>query len=159
MSYIEPVKCNIIFNPIFGESRLAFEGIQELKESKKIGIRFHGIIATFFLKILGKTIDIEDITGKVYHLNRGSLVNWLDKHQAVINKRELNDKEIADTLKNFTEKQASPKIKELYEIRKQLGDKWTKMTALPIYSKQRQQMREEIHDLIDKRDKLLLELK
>ena len=40
-------ECKTISNPIFGESRLAFEGVKETS-SQKSGIRYHNSITAFF---------------------------------------------------------------------------------------------------------------
>lgn len=60
------------------ESRLTFEGVQEAPFSKK-GIRYHNFITAFFLRFFfeSKIVDITDIDGNLYHLNRGDLSDWL----------------------------------------------------------------------------------
>lgn len=59
------------------KSRLDFEGVQEAPSLKK-GIRYHNCIMAFILRIFGdKIVDVKDIDGKIYHINRRSLSKWL----------------------------------------------------------------------------------
>lgn len=78
LSY-DPIRCNIVVDHTLGESRLCFEGIEEKERDGKKGIRFHSNVTAFFLRLIGKKniVDIKDVTGRVYHLNRESLSNWI----------------------------------------------------------------------------------
>lgn len=86
-----PLSVNIISDSFFGQSRLDFEGDfdalrvpseeGEVKaDSQKKGIRFHTAITAFFLRLFGKIVDIRDCWGHVYHLNRGSVTQWIKAH-------------------------------------------------------------------------------
>lgn len=63
------------------QSRLTFEGVQEISSSKH-GIRYHNFIVAFILRFFSnkKVVDIKDIDGKIYHMNRGSLSDWLRRN-------------------------------------------------------------------------------
>ncbi|KAF3363102.1 hypothetical protein PHSC3_000287 [Chlamydiales bacterium STE3] len=76
-----PCSCKTITGFFSFKSRLVFEGIEEPLSSKR-GIRHHSFLVSIILRIFctKKIVDIKDIDGKVYHLNRGSLSNWLKKH-------------------------------------------------------------------------------
>lgn len=65
------------------QSRLNFEGVQEVP-SPKPGIRYHNFIVAFILRLFSdkKIVDVRDIDGKIYHINRGSLSNWLTRNHA-----------------------------------------------------------------------------
>lgn len=99
MAFNTSFSCKVITNSLL-ESRLTFDGVKESNASKKQGIRFHNDLTAFFLKIFGKTVDIQDVTGKIYHLNRGSLIGWMEKQGLKINK-ETSNEVIANLLKNF----------------------------------------------------------
>lgn len=71
--YILPLDAQISTNSFF-ESRLIFAGIDQMKNPS---IRYHNFITAFFLKFFGKIVEITDIRGQTYYLNRGSLINWL----------------------------------------------------------------------------------
>lgn len=87
MNSVIPGAAYVVQN--FGESRLMFEGVEEAK-CEKPGIKFHSPftavlykIAHAFFKIFGytqKIIDIQDIDGKVYHINREELRDWLGRN-------------------------------------------------------------------------------
>jgi hypothetical protein len=78
--FFSPCVCRPIAQPFFGKNRLVFEGVKET--SAKRGIRFHNAITAFFLRLFfkKKIVDVKDIDGKIYHLNRGSLSDWLIVH-------------------------------------------------------------------------------
>lgn len=61
----------------FGKSRICFEGLTDSKS-----IRAHNAFTSFFLKFFTKIIDVKDIDGKIYHLNRASTQNWLKENHA-----------------------------------------------------------------------------
>ena len=72
--------CSTISGFFSIQSRLNFEGVQEAPSLKQ-GIRYHNCIEAFILRLFSDTkiVDIKDIDGKTYHINRGSLSNWLKK--------------------------------------------------------------------------------
>ena len=73
--------CNTITGFFSIQNRLTFEGTQETPSSKQ-GIRYHNFIIAFILRIFSdkKIVSIKDIDGKIYHINRGSLSDWLRKN-------------------------------------------------------------------------------
>lgn len=76
--------CHIVSNSFFGENRLNFEGVQEAQYAKP-GIRFHNFIVAFILRFFGnKIVDIKDIDGKIYSINRGSLADWLKRNDPIV---------------------------------------------------------------------------
>lgn len=80
-----PVKGSIIVDNCFGQSRLQFEGIKDDTTKTKKGVRFHNGLTALFLKIMHKIVDIKDADGKIYHLNRGSLVGLLHENREADN--------------------------------------------------------------------------
>lgn len=118
-----PAAVHIIQNPLFGESRLEFEGVKETPTVQK-GIQFHNkftaildqIIHILF-RIFGhvkKTIEIVDVDSKVYYLNRADLNAWLAANCKSIkdNPTFLNDVN-EETLRNLLDqvlKEKSPEI-------------------------------------------------
>lgn len=109
-----PGVAQVIQNPFFGESRLAFEGVEEAPSEKK-GIQFHYQITAlidkivhFCFKIFGysrKTIEIKDLDGQIYHLNRADLNVWLVANSDYVKKHTSNPKHLDDftdiILRNF----------------------------------------------------------
>ncbi len=73
--------CNVITNLISIQNRLNFEGVEEMLSSKQ-SIHYHSFIVAFILRLFSdkKIVDIKDINGKIYHLNRSSLSNWLRRN-------------------------------------------------------------------------------
>ena len=73
--------CNISTGFFSIQNRLNFEGIQETPSSKH-GIRYHNFIIAFILRLFSdkKIVSIKDIDGKIYHINRGSLSDWLRRN-------------------------------------------------------------------------------
>ncbi len=106
-----PSKCIIVSNPFLGKSKLKFDGMGEDSKS----VRFHNIISAFFLRIVGKIVDVKDAKGEIYHLNRGSLENLLqpDKNNAYPERLKLlTENEIRKLLNNVISQKAIPKKQE-----------------------------------------------
>lgn len=74
-----------IYSGVF-TNRCTFEPLNkntDKNEAGKFGVRCHSDITTFFLRLFccgDKLIDVKNSSGKVIHLNKGSLDNWIDKH-------------------------------------------------------------------------------
>lgn len=71
------LKINVLSDPLLGESRLQFKGLRDDLLKTKKGIRFHHSFTAFFLRFFGKIVDLEDINGKVYHINKASLNKYI----------------------------------------------------------------------------------
>lgn len=128
ISYL-PGACNVISSPFFWESRLSFVGVKEVR--LKEGIRFHNFITAFILRLLfgdQKIVDIKDVDGKVYYLNRGSLSNWLN-----VNRGKVVSDSVRDTLNtvfratwsrselcNFLKKKSPQSIVKISKIKNEL---------------------------------------
>lgn len=146
-----PIKCHIIANPIFGESRLGFEGIQEKAGFK--GIRFHHAITAFFLRILGKKIvDIKDADGKIYHLNRGSLEGWFNSHTNE-NLGILTAKGMRKLLNEIARKESPEIIIKKCDIRIKLSHLYEDL-RISRSEQEKSAKREEIAELIKEEDNL-----
>lgn len=126
MLYIQPIQCKVIADPFFGESRLNFVGITEPSDSKQ-GVRFHNRIVAFFLRLFGKIIDIKDVTGKVYHLNRNSLINWCKKQNpSYLEDRndysQFSESTVRGFLTDIAKKKSPPHIVTLSKLQFELSD-------------------------------------
>ncbi len=107
------------------QNRLIFEGVQELPSSKQ-GIRYHNFIVSFILRRFNKVVDIQDVDGKIYHVNRGSLSDWLrrnrdDLHNASKNGMlNISEEGIRDLLNKILEEKSPNVIVSIYKIKNDL---------------------------------------
>lgn len=83
------------------QTRLTFEKVTEAPSSKP-GIRCHSSILACVLRIFSnKVVDIRDVDGKVYHLNRSSLSNWIMR----------NNQALRPSAKNYLSSAASHNVR------------------------------------------------
>jgi hypothetical protein len=74
----EPFKA--IESSSFFSTRIKISGMENDK-----GIRCHGAIVSFLLKILGlPTVEVRDVTGNVWNLNRNSLANFISRNSGAL---------------------------------------------------------------------------
>lgn len=95
--YIYPTKCSIVANSLLGKGQLVFQG-DHFKNDKLI---FYNKIYLFAIKIIKmisfgvfevRTIEVKDISGSTYHINRKSVFLWLTKHHSQF--KNVNYKDI-----------------------------------------------------------------
>ncbi|MGK5595287.1 MAG: hypothetical protein ACSNEK_08025 [Parachlamydiaceae bacterium] len=159
LNYYVSGACHPLTNCFSCKSRLGFEGIEELSSSKK-GIRYHNSITAFFLKLFcfKKIVNIQDARGKIYHLNRGSLSNWLIKYHPLLRSnspkslRPVTEYAMGSWLDDVLKKKSPTHIVRMSTIKNELGPKLYRkrlLDGLHRSSTERQALAQEI-DLLKK---------